>query len=246
VIGEYPLPDGSRAVLRARRIPPLSGISPTEVARRLEGDPARFLALYARDAVGLRLRAEYRPEAILSGEVDRVVIEGDAALVGETARRDLPLLPVRDVRLVAEGLVFNPRRLMEQDTLELLDLRALVLERATVTEEDLRQFLRGQPRGGAAGVTVVFREGAADVRVTRAGPVISARVRLVPAPDGRPVALAAENVRVGPVPIPGVLVDWIVRHFDPTLRLRRLTIPVSVAAIQVRPGRLEVGGTGQR
>ena len=240
VIAEYPLPDGSRASLRARLVPPLRDVAPAEVARRLEEDPARFLAAYARDAVGLRLRVEYRPEALLRGEVDRVVIEADSALVGEASRRDLTLLPVRDVRLSVDRLLIHPQRLMERGSLELLDARAFRIERATVTEDDLRRFLRGQRAG--AGVAVVFGDGAADVSVTRAGPTISARVRLLPAADGRPVALAAERVRVGPVPVPGPLVDWIVRHFDPTLRLRRLTIPVSVAAIHVRPGRLEVGG----
>jgi hypothetical protein len=36
VVAERPLPDGSRAIIRARRIPPLAGVEPAEVARRLE------------------------------------------------------------------------------------------------------------------------------------------------------------------------------------------------------------------
>ncbi|MEX2222191.1 MAG: hypothetical protein WEG40_10365 [Candidatus Rokuibacteriota bacterium] len=64
---------------------------------------------------------------------------------------------------------------------------------------------------------------------------------------GRPrVALAglllrAAEVRYGGVRLPRLLVDWIVRNFDPTPRLRRQPIPVSLAPIRIRPGRLEVG-----
>jgi hypothetical protein len=239
VIAEHPLPDGSRAVLRARRIAPLDGVAPAEVARRLEADPARFLAAYAREAAGLRLKAEYRPDAILRGRVDRVVIEAESALVGETARRDQALLPVRDVRVVVHGLLVNPRRLMEANALELLDADSVRLERATITEEDLRGFLRGQRAGKS--VTVALEDGVAEVTVRRLGPPLFARARLLAAGDGRPVALSAERVRVGPVPVPDLLVAWVVRHLDPTLRLRRLPIPISLAAIHVRPGRLEVG-----
>jgi hypothetical protein len=34
----------------------------------------------------------------------------------------------------------------------------------------------------------------------------------------------------------------VVRHFDPTPRLRNLPVPVSVGVIRIRPGRLEIGG----
>jgi len=36
-------------------------------------------------------------------------------------------------------------------------------------------------------------------------------------------------------------VNWIVRNFDPTPRLRRLPTAVSLAPVQMRPQRLEVG-----
>jgi hypothetical protein len=36
-------------------------------------------------------------------------------------------------------------------------------------------------------------------------------------------------------------VDWIVRNFDPTPRLRRLPMPVSLAPIRIETGRLAIG-----
>src|SRR6266849_3357761 len=58
VMAEYPLPDGSIASLRARRIPPLVGVSPAAVAERLERDPAALLADSVVDAQGLKVRLE--------------------------------------------------------------------------------------------------------------------------------------------------------------------------------------------
>jgi len=54
--------------------------------------------------------------------------------------------------------------------------------------------------------------------------------------------MEVEDVRVGPLPIPDVLANWVVRHFNPTLALKRLPVPVTVEPIRIRPGRIEVGG----
>jgi hypothetical protein len=56
-----------------------------------------------------------------------------------------------------------------------------------------------------------------------------------------PFTLRAEEVRYGGVRVPGLLVDWIVRNFDPTPRLKRLPMAVSLAPVRIVPGRLEVG-----
>jgi len=59
-----------------------------------------------------------------------------------------------------------------------------------------------------------------------------------------PFALRASDVRYGGVRLPGFLVDWIVRNFDPTPRLRRLPMPVSMAPMRIQRERLEVGEDG--
>lgn len=239
VVAEYPLPDGTRASLRARRIAPLRGVPARAVARRLESDPARFLAAYVAEASGLRLRVDGRPEALLEGRAERLELTADTALMGEISRRDRAPLRVRDLRLEIEGLVFDPARLMRTGDLVILDIGALRIRHLTLTEEDLRQFLAGQPAG--AGVALVFGDGAARARITRLGPVITAAVRLAQASDGRPFRLAVENLRVAGMPVPGFLVDWIVRHLDPTLALAHLPIAVSLPPVRILPGRIEIG-----
>lgn len=239
VVGEYPLPDGSRAALRARRLAPVDGITAGAIAERVTRDPARLLAPWVREPVGLAARLDHDPDALRAGRVRRLTLEAESALVGEVARPGRPLLRVRDLRVVVDDFVFDARRLVETGELVPLDAGAFRLERLTLREEDLREFLRAQRRGG--GVTVAFGDGAADVRIARAGPRIAARVRAALPTDGRPLALSVEDVRVGAVHVPAALVDWVARHFDPTLRLKRLPVPASVGPVWIRPGRLEVG-----
>jgi len=239
VVGTYPLPDGSVGSLRQRRIPALAGVLPARVAARLAEAPAALLRANVRDPVGLRVTLDYRPDAILRGEVARVRLTADAAVVGDLERRNRAPVRLRDIRLVVDGLVFNPRRLVETGELEILDVGAIGIERATLTQADLDEFLRGQPAG--AGVTVRLGAGMADVVVGRLGPTLEARVRLLAVSGDRPLALAIDGVRLGGVPVPDFLTEWIVRHFDPTLALRRLRVPVTIAPARIVPGRVEIG-----
>jgi len=63
-------------------------------------------------------------------------------------------------------------------------------------------------------------------------------------PPPQPFTLRAADVRYGGVRLPPLLVDWIVRNFDPTPRLRRLPMPVLRAPIRIHAGRLAVGADG--
>jgi len=241
VIGEYPLPDGSQAILRARRIPPLERMAPAEVARRLEQAREGALADFVRDSVGLRVAFDYRPEGIVRGEIDRVRVEADAATIGELQRRDRAPLRVRDLRLEVDRLLINPQRLAHTGAIEVLDAGAIRIERVTITQADLDALLAGQPLG--AWLAVRFDDGWADVKLR--GFPGSARVGVGHGGPTAPLVIRAEDVRVGPIRVPDVLVDWVVRNFDPTLRLRNLPVPLSIAPIQIRPGRLEIGAAGR-
>ena len=238
VVAEYPLPDGSRGILRVRRIPPLPGADARAILQRLESSSERLLTANVGSPVGLRVRVDHRPEMLLRGEADRIRIEADSAVVGELARKDRAPLRVRDVSVEVDGLIFNPRRLVETGQLEVLDLAAFRIRRLVVTEDDLREFLHGQPVGD---LRVRLEEGAAYVEVGRLGPRISARVRLLASTGGNPLAFAAEQVRIGPLRVPDLLTHWIVRQFDPSPTLRRLPVPVELGPVRVRAGRIEVG-----
>jgi hypothetical protein len=63
-----------------------------------------------------------------------------------------------------------------------------------------------------------------------------------PGRDGRPFALRAVDVRLGGIRVPELLVDWVVRHLDPTPRLARLPVPVHLRVPRVEAGRVVIGG----
>ena len=238
VIARVPLPDGSIGMARARRLAPTE-LPPDEIARRLRAAAGSFLADFAADVEGLTLRLVYRPEALVTGRVDRVEVEAGSARVGEL-RRGRATLRVRDLRLRLDDVLVHVRRLAETGTLEILDVAGLTVERLVVTEDDLAAFLKAQ--GGRRAVAVRLRGPSADVRVAGPGPPLTAAVSLEPGRDGRPFALRAGDVRLGGVRVPELLVDWVVRHLDPTPRLARLPVPVRLGAPRVEAGRVVIGG----
>jgi len=240
VIGEYPLPDGSRGILRARRIQPITGVPAARVASLLQSAPEKLLAANFAEAVGFHTRVGYEPGALLRGSAERLEIVADSALVGEMARRDRAPLRVRNVRIEIESLLFDPRRFVETGDLQILDIGAIAIRRLTITEDDVGELLRGQPAG--QGVTLRLREGYAEATVRRGGLRVSARVKLVAPAGDRPLGMEVADVRVGPLPVPDFLANWVVRHFDPTLALKRLPVPVTLEPIRMKPGRIEVGG----
>src|SRR5262249_46542562 len=174
---------------------------------------------------------------LLRGEVDRMVLEADSALVGELAR-GRPPLRVQSIRLIASDVRVSPGRLAATGRLEVLDIAHLRIERLRVDEADLLAFVRAQKRLSHA--TLSLGDGAA--RVTTGfgrGPSLAARLRFGPAHEA-PFALIIDDVRIGGIPLPDLPVRWIVRHLDPTPRLRKLPVPVTLGAIRIVPGRLEI------
>ena len=236
VIAEYPFPDRSLGILRARRVPPLD-VPPAELARRLEQAQETALADYVRDAEDLRVSVSYRPEAIVRGEVDRVRVEARAATVGELKRRGRAPLRIRNARIEADGLLFDPHRLVNTGALEILDAGRMRIDALVITQADVDALLAGQPAGAV--LTVRLGDGAAEVKLKRFP--AEARVGVQAGTDEAPLALHVTDVRVAGVAIPSRFVNWLVRNFDPTLRLKGLPVPVSLGPIRIRPGRLEIG-----
>ena len=236
-IAQYALPDGSRGILRQRRIAPVRDVAPAEIARRLERAQEAALADYVRDAVDLRVSASYRDEAIARGEVDRLRVEARAATVGELKRRNRAPLHLRDARIEVERLLIDPRRLLDTGALEILDAGRLSIDAVTITQADVDALLAGQPVGEL--LAVRLGDGTADVTLKRFPG--HARVGVASGGPDLPFALRVEDVSIGGVPVPGFLVDWVVRNFDPTPRLRNLPVPVSVGPIRILPGRLQIG-----
>ena len=237
VIGEFPLPDGSVASVRARRIPPLTDVTPAAVAEAVEGGLRRRLGEVARDVEGLDVRLTY-DEGILAGRVARADIRAAVATLGELNRPGTATLRVHDLRVKLENLLVNPWSAREGGRFDPLDLGKLRLESATVRIADLQAFVAGLKRFRRS--TVTADGDALAVAVRQSGPDVTARVRLTSAAD-RPFALHADRVRVGGVPVPAALVNWVIRNFDPTPKIAsRVPFPVEIGRVSVADQALRI------
>ena len=243
VVAQYPLPDGSSAELRARRIRPPGGVAPKALAERIAETRAGFLPSLIRDPEGLQIHLRYRPEAILRGEVDTLTVTADAASVGELSRKDRLPLRVRTIRVVLQNVVFDPAEVLERGVLEPLDVGAVSVERLVVMQTDLQRVIDDQPQ--YTRMTIELGDGAAHARVSGLGPRMEGRVRILPGRDRVPITLAVDHARIGWLAVPDPLVHWIASNFDPSSQLARLPVRVLLGPVAIRAGRLEVGGDGR-
>jgi len=240
VLDEFPLPDGSIASVRARRLTDAVEVGAAAFAREVKAAIRRALADVVIDGEGVEVDLVY-DDAIRRGQVSRVEIRAAAAGVGEWKRQGAAILRVRDVRIVFDDVLVNPFSVHATGRLGPLDARRVTLEQATILEADVRAFLREQKAFRAA--TVKLESGAVAFVMHHRGPDVAARVRFVPAVD-RPFALVAERVKVGGLPVPALLVDWVVRTWDPSPRLAsRLPVPVTLRHLDVTPEAIRVSAS---
>lgn len=239
VLGTWPLPDGSVATVRVRRVPRALDATPAAVARAIEAAFRRRLGEVARDVERLDVRLTY-DRGILGGQLRRVEITAAAATVGELRRREAALLRLHDVRLLLEDVLVNPFSAYLAGELHPLDVGLLRLERASIGARDFQAFLGGLR--GFRRASVALADGGLAFAFAQPGPDIAGRVRVIAARD-RPFALVAEGVRVGGLPVPRALMDWVIRQYDPSGRIAsRSPFRVDVAPISVTPEAIRIGG----
>jgi 4-amino-4-deoxy-L-arabinose transferase-like glycosyltransferase len=237
VIGEFDLPDGSRAAVRARHVPAVAA-APGAVARAIDGAIRQALPMVARDVDGFDVALDW-DDRVLRGHVRRIVISARAAAVGELTRRHAAVLRVRDMRLTVEDALVNPWSAVEKTRVDWLDAGRIRLDRATIEAEDLRAFLGGVRRG--RGVSVALEDGRVHFTLGGRGPRLSAHVEIVSV-DDRPFALSVDRVAYAGIPVPSFLVNWVVRNYDPTPRIAaRLPVPVRIGEVAVDSGAIRIG-----
>jgi Dolichyl-phosphate-mannose-protein mannosyltransferase len=237
VIGEFQLPDGSTATVRARRLTDAVSVQPAVLARDVQAAVRRALADFATDVQGLDITLGY-DESLLRGHVGRIEIRAASARLGELKRPGSALLRVGDVRMVFEDVLVNPFAVHATGRLSPLDARRATIQQVTIREADLQAFLKEQK--GFKTASVKLEPGALAFAIGLPGPDVAARVRVLPATD-RPFALSAEHVTVGGLPVPALLVDWVVRTWDPTPRIAsRLPLPVAVERIDITPEAIRI------
>lgn len=238
VIGEFSLPDGSMASVRARRVPPDLDGSLADLAGAVEAAVRREIDGFARDVEGLRITLEYGQE-IRRGRLSRVDVAAITATVGDYRRPRSPRLRLADVHIAIEDLLVNPLSAHAEQRLDPLAAGRLSIEGATIAAADLQSFVRAfKP---FRRTTVRLDSGALDVVVEQPGPDVHARVRFV-ASGGRLFGLVAERVRIGGLRVPDRFANWIIRHYDPSPKLMsRLSVLVDPVDISVAPEGIRIG-----
>jgi hypothetical protein len=237
VIGEFPLPDGSTASVRVRRVPDGVSTPPEGLATALEAAIRRQFGAVAREVDNLALRIEHDAE-IARGRVKRIELSADSAVLSDYRRPDGARLRVRRLALVADDVLVNPFSLAADGRAELLDVGRLRVARAEISGDDAQAFLgqlkpfrRIRVRLTTDGVYVTARQPGADVL---------ALVRVVSATDRR-VALQVQRASIGWIPLPTRLVNWMMRD-DPAERLTStLPFPVEIARVAVTEQALRIG-----
>ena len=239
VIGTFPLPDGSTATVRARRLDDGPTVAPAAMARAVESAIRARLSDVARDVEGLEIRLTH-DNAIRLGRIARVELRAATATVGDLTRPNAARARVRDLQIGIDDLLVNPGSAYAERRLDPLDAGRVRIERATILAADFSAFLHQLK--GLRNASVTLERDALALAVAQPGPDLTARVRLVPASD-RPFAIAFERVRVGGVPLPGLLVDWVVRGYDPSLGLAsRLPVRLEVGRVEITPEAIRVAG----
>jgi MFS family permease len=237
VIWQGPLPDGSVGTVRHRRVAPVAEVSPSVLAGRFRDGVARFLDPYARDVEALGVELAYAPDALLKGEIRQVRVLARSARVAEFSRNGAQLR-LTDLRVTLEEVLINPHRLAASGEIELLDVGKIKVEQLVVGEEDLRAFLTGFR--GLKGLSVGLEDGAVSVALAQRGPDVAGRLELLNGRGNSPLAVRAERLSLGGIPLPRLLVRWVFRHYDPAPRLARLPLAVELGRIRVEPRRIVI------
>lgn len=242
LIGEFPLPDGSTATVRARRIPTDLDVTPDALARAMADALRARLGEVTRDAEGLEVRLDY-DVGILGGRVKRLEISAAAVTAGEQRRRHTALLRLRDVRVVVDDALVNPWSAARAGRFDPLDAARLTIERAVIDAADLHRFV-SQVKG-LGRMSLSLGAGFVDLGFDVPGPDVAARVTLV-AMAGRPVGLVAQRVSLGGVPVPSLFVNWVLPNFDPSRGIgSRLPFPLIIRPVTVTPSGIRIGESGE-
>lgn len=240
VLAEFPLPDGSTASVRVRRLSGDMDLTPDALARAVADGLRARLGEVMRDVDGLEIRLDH-DASILSGHVKRLSIAAAAATVGELRKPRSALLRLHDVVIVIDDVLVNPWSAAQAGRFDPLDAGHITIERATIEGADLRAFV--SQAKGLGGLSLSLGTGFVDLTFRAPGPDVVARVQVVARPD-RPFALQAQRVTVGGVPVPAFLVNWIMGNFDPSRGINaRLPFPATLRPVTVTPDAIRVGGS---
>jgi hypothetical protein len=237
-LADWPLPDGSWAVLYRVAPAPVTGVAPAALLDQIREATAGALAWVVREPRGFEVTVEPLSDAdTLRGRVRRLTVRLASGLVGDF-RRKPAAVRVQDAHVELEDARINAHALVQRGALEILDARQVVVRHIAVRGDDLTRALTGLlPRGAEA--LVQIEKG----RVTVEGRLYRLGVALTVVPDFDPktgtLAIWADRGRVGTLPVSGRLVNLGLALVNPVLRLREQPVMIAPPRLVLENGVLQ-------
>jgi hypothetical protein len=237
-VAAFTLPDGSRATLhrvQAREVP---GLSASALLERLRAAATHAVGWAARDIHGLALDIEpYGDAETRIGRLRRLTLRADSARVGDFRRKPVAIR-VRDAMVSLEDVRLNPQALAARGEVELLGARRLVIARAAVAAADVGQAL-AELLPWLRRPAVAIADGRLELSAAVGGVPLAIALGIEPEPSrpGR-LAVRAERARLGPAPVPALLVNAALGLVDPLGRLVRQPLAITPPRVRLTEGQV--------
>ena len=224
-LADWPLPDGSRAVLYRVAPTPVTGVTPGALLAQIREATAGALAWVVREPRGFEVSVEPLSDAdTLRGRVQRLTVRLESGLIGDF-RRKPAAVRVRDAHVELEDARINAHALVQRGVLEILGARRVVVRHVTVGGDDLTRALAGVLPGGTAAAVQIDKG-----RVMVEGHLYRLGIALTVVPDLDPrtgtLAIWADRARFGTLPVSGRLVNLALALVNPVLRLRAQPVAI--------------------
>jgi hypothetical protein len=219
---EAALPDGTAGRIYEREISPVP-VPADAVIARLELSCLALATKHLQDIQGWRFEvAPYSEEETRRGHFRRVSLHAESAAFST--------LRVSSLGVEAGDVVVNPYRLLRDEDLEVLHLGEAT-PRLSVSEAEVNRYLRSRLRGTPAGIE--FRNG--SLRAFRGRSELELRLELVAASN---IRFEIQRVRLGGLPIPAFLVQFLAHGNNPILR--PMPCRIRLESLQIENGVLAV------
>jgi len=242
LVGRWNLPDGSEGILLAVEPKPAERASGKEVLENVRRHAEQFVRRYLKPAGGYKLTVdEIDSGATLAGRVKGIIFTADAAEAGDFAFNPLGMR-VKDVQLSITDVKFDPRKLLDKDTLLLLSIGGLSVKSFTIAAPDLKRYAK-ESSGGTIGIdSLAIAHGIIHIAGLSqgSGPAIQLDVR-VSSLGHENISFSFESMRIGIVPIPASLANILTSSFNPVLKGLDVLSEVTIGKLSLENDRIRIG-----
>ena len=242
LVGRWNLPDGSEGFLFAVEPKPTERASGREVLENVRRHAEEFIRRYLKPAGGYKLTVdEVDSGATLAGRVKGITFAADSAEAGDFAFNPVGMR-VKDVQLTITDVKFDPWKLLDKDTLLLLSIGGLKVNRFTITASDLKRYAEESSKGKIEIDSLVIAHGIIHIAGLSqgSGPTVQLDLR-VSSVGHENLSFSFESLRIGILPIPADLANILTSSFNPALKGLDVLSEVAIGNLSLENDRIRIG-----